>query len=75
MNIQRMLKKAFGRTGMLKAAFLFGATACANALCAPSRTSTLTGRLEAGTVKDDLCLNIDFAPTFLDFAAADIPLL
>lgn len=29
--------------------------------------------IEAGSVNDDICLNIDFAPTFIDFAGADKP--
>lgn len=31
------------------------------------------GGLEAGTINDDICLNIDFAPTFLDYAGAEVP--
>ncbi len=29
--------------------------------------------IEAGTVSDDIMLNVDFAPTFLDFAGVDVP--
>ncbi len=31
------------------------------------------GKVEPGTVNDDLVCNLDFAPTFLDFAGAEIP--
>lgn len=29
--------------------------------------------IEAGTVSDDIVLNLDFAPTFLDYAGAEVP--
>ena len=29
--------------------------------------------IKAGQVNDDMCCNVDFAPTFLDFAGLDIP--
>ena len=29
--------------------------------------------IKAGTVNDDIMLNVDFAPTFLDFAGIDVP--
>lgn len=29
--------------------------------------------VKAGTVSDALCMNVDFAPTFLDYAGVDIP--
>ena len=31
------------------------------------------GEVEAGTVNDDIVLNLDFAPTILDYAGTDIP--
>ena len=33
----------------------------------------LPGAIEPGTVNDDIVLNVDFAPTFLDFAGVEAP--
>jgi len=31
------------------------------------------GRIEPGTVRDEIVLNVDFAPLFLDYAGAEVP--